>query len=437
MFLLQLIITGRMNNRFVEAIIVGAGHAGLSVSFILKQLRVDHMIVERGRIGESWRSQRWDSFCLNTANKLNVLPGQCYTGDGPENFATAKEFATTLQRYAEVNGLPVKENTRVLKISRREGSEIFSVYVSERSVVKEYNCSQIIICSGGQSEKKIPSFTNKIAPNIIQLHASEYRNASQLPEGAVLIAGTAQSGCQICEDLLEARRKVFLATSLVPRIPRRYRGKDIMDWLLAIGFLDLKTDQVTDPKIFRMPTPQVSGTGEKGHTVSLQQLASLGAVILGKMEDAHHDVVYFNSNGAEHVQFADGFSNKVKDMVDEFILKTKQEAEITEEDIADRPDPVASCVSPVPSLSLVESGIRSIIWSTGFNKDMSYIDLPVFDENGVPRHKNGVSSVEGLYFLGLPWLRSRKSGIIMGITEDAEFIANKVHEYAQIHALKQ
>lgn len=420
-----------MNNNFVEAIVVGAGHAGLSAGYYLKQFGINHIILERGRIGESWRSQRWDSFLLNTVNRITLLPGQDYSGDKPDGFPSAAEFVSSLEEYTRKFELPVKEQTQVIAVKKTESGDYFSVTVSEKGVIKNYRSRQVIICSGCQNTKKIPAFAAKISPEIAQLHTSEYRNASLLPDGTVLVVGSAQSGCQVAEDLLDAGKKVYLSTSLVPRIPRRYRGKDIIDWLIRLGFFNLKTEEVTDPQMFHMTAPQISGTGEFGHTVSLQYLAERGAVILGKMQHADQEKAIFMANAQEHVRFADEFSKKVKDMVDEFILKNRLDMPAAEEDRADIPDLDATCVSAIGSIDFNESNISSIIWTTGFNMDFSYLDLPVLNKDGDPKQTNGITDVEGLYFLGLPWLRTRKSGVIYGIKEDAEFITDKVYQYAQ------
>lgn len=420
-----------MYSNFFEAIVVGAGHAGLSASYYLKRLKIPHIVFERGKIGESWRSQRWDSFALNTSNRITLLPGDTYTGDEPDCFPSAKEFAYSLEAYASKFKLPVKEHATVINISRQLGEENFIVTISENNLIKTYHSRQIIICSGNQNAKKLPAFTNNISTDIKQLHASEYRNASSLPDGAVLVVGSAQSGCQITEDLLDAGKKVYLSTCAVARIPRRYRGTDIMDWLIKVGFFDMKTADVTDPRMFYMPAPQVSGTGKYGHTVSLQHLARMGTVILGRMESADRENAFFMSNAREHVKFADEFSKKVKDMIDEFILKNHLVFPAPSEDLADIPDPEAAWVSNAESINFKENNIRSIIWTTGFGKDFSYVDLPVFDKQGNPSHNEGVSTVEGLYFLGLPWLRMRKSGVIYGIKEDAEHISHKVHQYSK------
>lgn len=415
------------NGDILDVAIIGAGHAGLSISFCLKQHALNHMVFERGRIGEAWLSQRWDSFVMNTANKKNVLPGQSYSGNAPDGFGTSGEFVASLKAYAAEFQLPVVEHTQVISVTKHEGEQYFTVSVSDSGTIKDYQCKQVIVTSGSQNEKRIPSFSKNISSGILQLHTSEYRNSSQLPEGNVLVIGSAQSGSQIAEDLAEAGRKVYLSTSMVARIPRRYRGKDIIDWLTSMGFFNVQTETVTDPKVLGMKVPLLSGIGELGHTLSYQLLAKKGVTILGKMENADTDDLFFAANASEHVKFGDGFSQKAKGMVDDYILKNQLTAPAYEEDIGDLPDTDASCASNITSLNLKEHKITSIIWTTGFNGDFSYLKLPIsFASDGNPKHSNGCSDFKGLYFLGLPWLRMRKSSMIFGINDDATFIAEAV-----------
>lgn len=414
------------NGSVLDVAVIGAGHAGLSISYHLKQRSLKHIVFERERIGESWRSQRWDSFAMNTANHKNVLPGLAYTGNDPEGFCTAKEFVSSLEGYRSKYQLPVLEHAPVISVVKPDGEAYFTVSVSESGTVKKYQSRQIVVTSGGQNEKKIPSFAKNISSDVLQVHTIDYRSASELPAGAVLVIGSAQSSCQIAEDLAEAGRKVYLATSMVARIPRRYRGKDIVDWLTMMNFFDLKTEAVTDPNVFAMKVPLLSGVGELGHTLSYQLLAKKGVTILGKMENADEQNVFFAGDASDHVKFGDGFSVKVKGMVDEFIQKNNVSAPSPEEDSADVPDSDASCASNISSLNLKEQNITSIIWTTGFGADLSYLKLPVLDNDGNPKHTNGLSDLKGLYYLGFPWLRMRKSGMIFGINDDAAFIAEAV-----------
>lgn len=415
-----------MNTSVLDVIVIGAGQAGLSISYHLKDLHLDHIVFEQAVIGNSWRNQRWDSFKLNTPNKFNLLPGQENVSSDAEGFSSASDFAYLLQDYSRKFDLPVIENSRVLSLEYVSHPKYFSVCVSEYGSVKYYLSKQVVIASGSQNNKNIPSFAKNISEEVIQLHACEYRNPSLLPEGAVLIVGSAQSGVQIAEDLIESGRKVFISTSQVARVPRRYRGKDIIEWFMLTGYNEVRTTDVTDHQIFKMRQPQVSGVGVRGHTSSFQSLARKGVVILGKIETADTSTVFIQPNAAAHVKFADEFSRKMKVMIDEFIQKSGLEVPPAEEDFDDQPDEIAECASSISSLNLKEAHIRSIIWTTGFTGDFSYMKLPYLNDDGMLKHTDGISDIKGLYFLGLPWLRKRKSGIILGIKEDSGFIAENL-----------
>lgn len=415
-----------MNSSLIDVIVIGAGHAGLSISYHLKKLGLSHIVFEKGKIGDTWRNQRWDSFKLNTPNKVNLLPGQENGFSDAEGFSTASEFVSYLEGYCRTFQLPVAEGCEVLSVENIPDSKVFLVCVSEKGSAKYYESKQVVVASGAQNRKNMPSITKDISPDIFQLHAGEYRNSSSLPDGAVLVVGSAQSGVQIAEDLIAMGRKVFISTSQVGRVPRRYRGKDIVEWLILTGFYDMLTSDITDSQILMMKQPQVSNSGFRGHTLSLQGLARNGAVILGKTENTNGTKVFLQPNAPMHIRFADDFSKKVKLMIDEFIQRSQLYAPPPEEDTDDDPDEEAACASADTSLNLKENNISSIIWTTGFTGDFSYLKSPVFNNSGILKHNEGVSDTEGLYFLGNPWLRKRKSGIILGIREDAEFIAAKL-----------
>lgn len=414
----------------LDVIVIGAGPAGLSASYYLNQRGLSHLVFERGRIGQSWRAQRWDSFTVNTANRLNALPGSPYAGPLPDGFDSAANFVATLEAYVVAHRLPVVEESEILAVDQLAGSPFFRVTVSRHRQVKTYACRQVIVASGQQSERRLPAFADRISPTIHQLHTADYRSPDHLPPGAVLVAGSGQSGCQIAEELLDTGRRVYLSTSLVPRVPRRYRGKDIMDWLLEIGFMKTRTEAVTDPAERAMRTPVLSGVGPHGHTLSLQGLARKGATLLGKMERAEGSQVFFQPNAARHVQAADGFSNQVKERLDAFIAENGITAPPPEVDEADLPDLEARSATDLPALDLHERGITSLVWSTGFGSQFGYLNLPVLDGEGNPKHRNGSSDVAGLYFLGLHWLRNRKSGLLCGIGEDAEWVTDQSYAHS-------
>ena len=416
------------SSALLDAIIVGGGHAGLSASFYLKRHGIRHTVLERGKPGESWCSQRWGSFKLNTPNKLNTLPGFDFEGVDPEGFCTAKELAAYYKSYIAAFELPVEENTKVTSIEKN--NDFFIVTVSQNNIVRQYQGKELIITTGIGNEKNIPAFASKISKNVQQLHTADYRTAKELPAGNVLVVGGAQSGIQIAEDLADAGRTVYLSTSMVARAPRRYRGRDIHDWLIDMKFFDATKEQITDPAMLKMKPPHLTGVGDKPKTISLQSLAKKGVTIIGKMETADNNDLIFQPNAAMHVKFADGFSGKLKQMIDELIIKDQLLAPAAETDIDDLPDTNAECASSITSLNTVKDNIQTIIWTTGFKGNFKYLKLPVFDTDGLPKHRDGISDIPGLYFIGLPWMRSRKSVTLFGLKEDAEFIAGKVFQHA-------
>jgi putative flavoprotein involved in K+ transport len=416
----------KMHDHRTEVVVIGAGHAGLAASYFLRAHGIDHVVFERGRIGESWHSQRWDSFTLNTPNWCSLLPGEELDGRDPDAFMSGRQFIDALDAYAARLQLPVRENAGVVALERALDGDGFLVRVRDGCGEATWHCKQAVIASGIMSRPKWPAIGARVTDGVRQLHAADFRSADALPEGGVLVVGSGQSGCQITEDLVDAGRTVYLATSRVGRAPRRYRGKDVFYWLSVTGILDVPTEAVADPAMLVAPQPQVSGTGPRGHSVSLQQLHRRGVTILGRLETINGAVASFSDDAAENVRFADASSANRKNAIDVFIAKNGIDAPPNADDEGDRPDPDAASASRILSLDLVKENITSVIWTTGFDGDFSWIRLPVCDAQGKPIHHDGISPVPGVHFIGLPWLRMRKSGIIHGIAEDAGFIAAKI-----------
>ena len=415
-------------NKILDVIVVGAGYAGICASYYLKRCGSEHTVFERSKIGDSWRTQRWDNFRFNSTNKLNVLPGENVIAD-EDAFGTASQFVSELENYVAKHALPVKENSKVISIEKQD--QYFEVTVLSNEKTKKHFSRQVLIASGASNEPKTPAIANNVSKAIIQLHTSDYKNERRLPRGAVLVVGGAQSGIQITEDLVKAGRKVYFSTSEVGRIPRWYRGRDIFYWFKDMKFYDEREEDITDPKSLFMKPPHVAGTGNGKESLSLQSLAKKGAIILGKLSAANDTMVYFENNAVEHVKFADTFSKKIKGMIDEYIGRNGIDAPAPHYDEPDMEDADASCASLINELDMADHEIRTIIWSTGFNHDHGFIKLPVFDNNGKLLHKNGIPDYPGLYFLGHPWLRSRKSTILFGIIDDVEFVVDHMHKHAK------
>jgi putative flavoprotein involved in K+ transport len=413
----------------LDTVIVGAGQAGLGVSYFLQRDGRKHVVFERGRIGESWLSQRWDSFRLNTPNSMNVLPGLPYDGPEPDGFWRRDELVHYFQRYVEHFQLPVRTGVTVLSVERAEDEERFLIKtrIAGHAEVPVLSRSIVIAC-GIQRTPKSPPTRSRIPHNVTQLHTANYRSPTALPPGAIVIVGGGQSGCQVAEELLSAGRTVYLCTSKVGRAPRRYRGRDLLEWWVDMKLCDVTFASLEDKSISRATPAQVSGVGRYGHTVSLQQLARQGAVILGRLLDVETGTLVLSDEGAAHVRYADAFSQRLKDDIDAYLARAGITPPPLENDPADVPDPLAECVSPLRRLNLREAKVSTVIWATGFTADFSWIHLPVLDANGKPIHQRGISPLRGLYFIGFPWLSSRKSGIIYGIEEDAHYIAGAIAE---------
>jgi len=407
-----------------DVIIIGAGQSGLSTSYLLKKNNIPHIVFERGHIGNSWH-QRWDSFVMNSPNQFNLLPGQSVSSDVAERFISGKNFASGLQAYANDNELPVRTNTRVTSMTKSDADNMFLVEVETNGEKELWKARQVVVASGGENVPVIPALKNQFPSGLHQLHVNDYRNPDQLPEGGVLIIGSGTSGVQIAEELLDAGRKVFMATSAVARVPRRYRGRDVIAWMADLQFFDKPTAQA-EPYELNMKAPLMSGLGEWGHTISLQALQKRGANLFGHMKQVDNNMVTFDNNLIDQIQFADGFSAQVKGGIDQFISMTGFKAAEAEHDEADQPADVKAFENNPTTLDLEANNIKSIIWTTGFTGDFSWIKLPVLDERGRPIHNDGLSPVKNLYFNGLPWLRNLKSSLVFGAIGDAEAVASYV-----------
>ena len=412
---------------FDAIVVVGAGQAGLGMSHALQKLGLSQLILERGRIGESWCSQRWDSFRVNTPNALNALPGAPYDGTAADGFCSAAELAESFERYATRFNLPMRTGVEVVRVEAEGAAGPFRVHVRTKTGTREeLRARNVVIASGANRAPRVPPFASKLPRRVLQVHAAAYRNPAALPEGAVLVVGGGQSGCQIAEDLIEAGRRVYLCTSKVGRIPRRYRGRDIDEWLWDAGFFDLTRADLDDPSAWLATQPQVSGVGRYGRTISLQQLARGGVTLLGRLIDVEGADLVLADDLTQNIRFADRKSADLRREIDTYIARNGVSAPAPEDDLADRPWPEVDAVTAPTRLDIDHTGVGAVVWCTGFTADFSWIRLPVVDGSGRPVHDRGVSPVRGLYFVGLPWLHKSKSGLICGVEEDAAFIARDI-----------
>ena len=414
-------------SKFFDVIVIGAGHAGLSMSSTLSKHGISHVVFERGEIGNTWRTQRWDSFALNTPGIWNILPGEDCKDEAAEGFLLRDDVCNKLKRYAKKFQLPVYENANITAVTKNTNEKYFNISVQHYQAVEQYQCKQLVVATGALNAAKTPSFGKNLSKDVYQLHVKDYRNPGQLPQGAVLIIGGGQSGCQVAEDIVAASKKVYLSTSRVGRVPRSYRGLDILDWLSnKIPFYHALRSEITDPSIINAATPLVSGTGPAGHTLSLQSLHKQGVTLLGRLLNIENDTLFFANDAEDNIRYGDEVSQKTKELVEEFISKENFPAQQIEEDIADIPDEDLYSMQHIPCINCAEANITSVIWTTGFTGDFSWLKLPALNNAGKPIHENGVSPINGLFFIGFPWLRSRKSGIIFGMQDDTAYIISQL-----------
>ncbi|MGH2491850.1 MAG: flavin-containing monooxygenase [Candidatus Limnocylindria bacterium] len=404
----------------LDAVVIGAGHAGLAVSRRLVDAGIDHVVLERGDIAESWRSQRWESFQLNTPSSMNHLPGAPEAAD-PDGFLGRDAWIAELEEYARAGSLPVRTHMNVTSVAA-DGNGGFLVTVGDGEAVRTRS---VVVASGVANMQKAPAAAAAMDRSLEILTTGTYRRPSHLPPGAVLVVGSAQSGVQIAEDLLDAGREVYLATGNVGRAPRRLRGRDTLVWLSESGWMTQRPQDLADPALMKAAQPLISGVGPRGHTVSLQWLARRGVILLGHLQAADGTRLTFADDLAEHVRQGDEGSARIQRHVDEYLARRGIEAPPSDPDPADESAEPAAFRAP-SELDLADRGVRCVIFSTGFRADYSWLRLPVFGADGSITHREGRAPVDGVWFVGLLWMRMRRSGIILGALDDSAHVAAQV-----------
>ena len=397
-------------------IIVGGGQAGLSVSYCLKQRGIEHIIFEKQNIGHEWRSRRWDTFCLVTPNWQCQLPGYPYPGNDPYGFMPKDEIVKYLEDYAASFNPPIKEGVTVTKVSQME-TGVFAVSTS----IGEYTGDRVIIAVSGYHTPKIPRLAERLPDSIYQIHSSTYKNPESLPAGSVLVVGTGQSGCQIAEDLHLAGTQVHLCVGGAPRSPRLYRGKDAVEWLDKMGYYNLSIDEHPKKETARSNTNHYLTGRDGGREIDLRKFALSGMKLHGRLRSISDGKLEFQDDLQHNLDRADAVAENIKRNIDMFIEKEQIEAPI-------EPPyrPVWQPEDPELSLDLAAANIQTVIWSTGFGTDFSWIDIPVFNGSGYPSHDRGITSVSGCYFIGLPWLHTWGSARFSGVARDANYIAEHI-----------
>lgn len=400
----------------VPVAVVGGGQAGLSMSFCLKQRGIRHVVFEKHRIAHEWRENRWDTFCLVTPNWQCRLPGFAYSGEDPRGFMLKAEIVRYLEAYAASFHPPVVERVTVVRLQRRNADR-YAISTS----AGEYTADQVVVATGGYHGPLIPRLAERLPESIVQLHSSAYRNPQALPDGAVLVVGTGQSGCQIAEDLHLAGRRVHLCVGGAPRSPRVYRGKDVVEWLTAMGYYDLPIDEHPQKETVREKTNHYLTGRDGGREIDLRRLALEGMHLHGRMKGLRGTSLEFHSDLEKNLDHADTVADSIRASIDKYIAERGIEAP------SEPPyRPLWRPVNPALELDYVAAGIRAVIWCIGFETDYRWIDVPVFDGKGMPAHHRGVTKSDGLYFLGLPWLHTWGSGRFSGVAQDAEYLADRI-----------
>jgi putative flavoprotein involved in K+ transport len=398
----------------VDVAIIGAGQAGLATSWYLQQANIDHVVLEAGRVAESWRTRRWDSFCLVTPNWSVMLPGATYAGPDPNGFMPLAELVDYFKSWADSFEAPVEEDSRVEAVEADGDRFVLSLPSGELSA------QRVVVASGAYQRAHRPAGSEQLPQEVHQMLAEEYRNPDALPPGAALVVGSGQTGCQLAEEIHQSGRRVFLACGRCGWLPRRMGSHDTMWWALESGFLDRTPDRLPSPAARLMCNPSWSGH-DGGRDLHLRTLHRAGVELVGRFVGSSDGVLRFADDLAASADFGDARWADFRGFTDAYCARTG-----TPQPDYDIPAPLRlkTRLELDPSLD----GIGTVIWTTGYRPEYGFVKLPVFDELGFPVQVDGRTSVPGLYFVGVHWMRKFKSPILCGVGEDAEVVARQIVE---------
>ncbi|NOJ42316.1 NAD(P)-binding domain-containing protein [Bradyrhizobium australiense] len=402
-----------MPDEKIETLVIGGGQAGLVMSHRLKQRGLSHLVLERNRIAERWRSERWDGLKFQFPNWSVRLPEFPFPHSDPDGFSDTATIIKFIEAYADFVAPPIRCGVTVTRLSQREGGG-FIADTTDGTI----EAANVVVATGPYQRSAIPDLLRELP--VFQVHASAYRNPEQLPPGAVLVAGAGASGAQIAEELLYAGRRVYLSVGRHRRLPRRYRSRDLIWWLA-----EMQLDQITPEE--RGPArlgPVISGA-YGGRSIDFRDFAARGMILLGRLNAADGGVLDIAPGLDKSLGDGDMAFTTFLDTVDEYVKRRR--LDLPEEPGARVTLPDPACVStPLTRLDLAAEGISSIIWATGYGVDFGWIDIPVLDARGEAVHRNGISAVSGLYFLGLQWLSKMNSSFLSGVGDDAVVLADHI-----------
>ncbi len=400
----------------IQTLVVGGGQAGLAMSYCLKQRGLSHLVLERGRIAERWLSERWDGLRFQFPNWSVRLPDFPFRHSDPDGFATSGEIVEFLNAYAAFVAPPIRCGVEVTRLRRRDDEPSGLVAETSDGTIE---ARDVVVATGPYQRPAIPPLLDD-SSGVFQLHASRYQNPAQLPSGAVLVVGCGASGAQIAEELNRADRRVYLSVGRHRRMPRRYRGHDLIWWLAAMGLLQRPTEERGPDRSL----PLITGAFG-GNTIDFRQFAAEGVTLLGRMETASEGVIEFAPDLAKRLTYGDASYAFFLDMAD---------AHVESHDLKMPHDPAARAVLPDPAclseplrrLDLRAADIGAVIWATGYGFDFDWIDVPILNPRGEPVHLGGITDVPGLYFLGLQWLSKLNSSLLSGVGDDAAVLADHI-----------
>jgi putative flavoprotein involved in K+ transport len=405
----------------VATVVIGAGHAGLAASHFLRERSIDHVVLERGEVANSWRRERWESLRLLTPNWQSRLPGLRYEGPDPDGYMTVREVTEFIERFAKVSRAPVRTATNVTSVRQADDGG-YHVTTSRG----EIRCRTVVIASGACNRPSVPPLKDAVPTAVAQLTPFDYRDPAALPDGGVLVVGASATGVQLAAELRRSGRPVVLSVGEHVRLPRTYRGRDVLWWMDASGVWDQRYDEVDDlTRARRLPSPQLVGTPERS-TLDLNAVTSLGVELVGRLAAIRDGRALFSGGLRNVFSLADLKMNRLLDTFDEWARTTGRDAEL---DPPERFEPTRVPESARLQLDLGSGGISAIVWATGFRPDYGWLDVPVVDAKGQLRHAGGVVDSPGLYALGLPVLRRRKSTFIYGIEDDAREVIDHLAGY--------
>ena len=393
-----------------RCVIIGAGHSGLAMSRFLSESAVDHVILERGELANSWKRERWDSLRLLTPNWQARLPGYSYKGNEPDSYMAMPELIEFFDNYAKFIAAPVKLNTTVTSVSI--GDNGYQVETGQGN----WQCEGLVIASGACNKARIPDISSAAPPTIEMITPMDYRNPAQLPDGGVMVVGASATGLQLAEEIHRSGRPVTLSIGEHVRLPRNYRGKDILWWLDALGILDERFDEIDDIVRGRnIPSPQLVGS-EQHSTLDLNRLTTLGVQLRGRLAGFNDGKAQFSGSLRNVCALADLKMLRLLNTIDEWVTESNLDVELSP---PERFEDTRVEESPPLLMDLAAENIKTILWATGYSPDYSWLDVPVLDHKGKIRHEGGIVDSPGMYLMGMTLLRRRKSSFIHGAEDDA------------------